>query len=86
MKCGQATCACHTNPAKRHGPYWEWTYKATGKTVNVKLSQQAGPIFKAASRQNHKLKSLLARLERLSQFALKTSARQAERSKIHRHA
>jgi hypothetical protein len=80
MKCGQTTCPCHADPAKRHGPYWQWTYKAKGKTVNVKLSQQAGPIFQAASRQHRKLKSLLLRLERLSHAALKASARQAESS------
>jgi hypothetical protein len=27
MKCGQPQCACHRDPAKRHGPYFEWTYK-----------------------------------------------------------
>jgi hypothetical protein len=38
MKCGKAQCACASDPAKRHGPYFEITYKANGKTVNVKLS------------------------------------------------
>jgi hypothetical protein len=75
MKCGQPACACHTDSAKRHGPYWEWTYKAKGKTVNVRLSAEAGPLFKTASRQHRKIKSLLARLERLSQNALKALAK-----------
>ncbi len=44
MKCGQAQCACHRDPTKRHGPYFEWTYKAKGKTINVKLSPQAAPL------------------------------------------
>src|SRR5882724_8880502 len=35
MKCGQPSCACHLDPAKRHGPYFERTCKAKGKTVNV---------------------------------------------------
>ncbi len=26
MKCGKAQCACRHDPAKRHGPYFEWTY------------------------------------------------------------
>ena len=39
MKCGRPQCACHSDPAKRHGPYFEWTYKVKGKTVNVKLSR-----------------------------------------------
>jgi hypothetical protein len=75
MKCGQSACACQTDPTKRHGPYWEWTYKAKGKTINVRLSAEAGPLFKTASRQHRKLKSLLARLQRLSKNALKALAK-----------
>ena len=78
MKCGQPRCPCHTDPNKRHGPYWEWTYKAAAKTVNVRLSPAAGPLYKAASQQYHRLKSLLNRLEKLSRTALAHSARQAE--------
>ncbi len=78
MKCGQKGCPCHTDPAKRHGPYWEWTYKAKGKTINVRLTPDASPIFKAASRQHRKLKSLLARLERVSRTALQALAKEAE--------
>jgi len=78
MKCGQPGCPCHADSSKRHGPYWEWTYKAKAKTVNVRLRADAGPIFKAASRQHRKLKSLLARLERLSRTALQALARQID--------
>jgi hypothetical protein len=75
MKCGKASCACQNDPAKRHGPYFEWTYKAAGKTVNVKLTPQAAPLYKAASQQYRKLKSLLNRLERLSQDSLRRQAK-----------
>jgi len=77
MKCGQPGCPCHTDPHKRHGPYWEWTYKAAAKTVNVRLSPATGPLYKGASQQYRKLKSLLNRLEKLSRAALANSARQA---------
>jgi hypothetical protein len=80
MKCGKPGCACHTDPAKRHGPYWEWTYKAQAKTVNVRLSPASGPIYKTASQQHRKLKSLLRRLETLSRTALAALAKQAESS------
>jgi hypothetical protein len=83
MKCGQPSCLCHRDPAKRHGPYREWTYKAHGKTVNVKLSPEAGRIYQAASQQYRQLKSLLNRLERLSRTAL---AAQAKRAKAGRTA
>lgn len=80
MKCGQPRCACHRDPAKRHGPYFEWTYKVRGKTVNVKLSAQAAPLYQAAARQHRKLKAVLTRLERLSRTALARLAKQAENS------
>jgi len=78
MKCGQPQCACHRDPAKRHGPYFEWTYKAKGKTVNAKLSPQAAPLYRAATRQHRKLKAILARMERLSRTALAHLAKQAD--------
>jgi hypothetical protein len=78
MKCGQPQCACHRDPAQRHGPYFEWTYKVNGKTVNVKLSPQSAPIYQAATMQNRKLKAVLAKMERLSRTALARLAKQAE--------
>jgi hypothetical protein len=80
MKCGKPQCACHRDPAQRHGPYFEWTYKVAGKTVNVKLSPQAAPLYQAATRQHRKLKAVLARLERLSRTALAQLAKQAEKT------
>lgn len=77
MKCGKPQCACHTQPAKRHGPYYEWTYKAQGKTVNVRLSKQAVPLYRAAAKQYRRLKSILGRLEKLSRQALTRSAKEA---------
>ena len=78
MKCGKAGCACAADPDKRHGPYFELTYKANGKTVNVKLSPEAAPLYKAASLQYRKLKVLLNRLEKLSQTILRYQAKLAQ--------
>ena len=78
MKCGKAGCACQHDPAKRHGPYFEWTYKAKGKTVNVKLTRDAMPVFRAATHQYRKLRSLLNRLESLSQTVLRHQAKLAQ--------
>jgi len=83
MKCGKAHCGCAADPSKRHGPYYELTYKANGKTVNVKLSPQAAPLYKAASRQYRKLKALLDRLEQLSQTILRYQAKQTQSTLRH---
>jgi len=78
MKCGKTHCACASDPDKRHGPYFELTYKANGKTVNVKLAPEAAPLYKAASLQYRKLKTLLNRLEKLSQTILRHQAKLAQ--------
>ena len=82
MKCGKANCGCASDPAKRHGPYFELTYKANGKTVNVKLSPEEAPLYKAASMRYRKLKTLLHRLENLSQSILRLQGKLAQ-SKRH---
>jgi hypothetical protein len=78
MKCGKVNCACASDPAKRHGPYYELTYKPNGKTVNVKLLPEAAPLYKAASMRYRKLKTLLNRLEKLSQNILRLQAKLAQ--------
>jgi hypothetical protein len=70
MKCGNPQCACHGDPARRHGPYFECTYKVHNKTVNLKLYPETTPLYRAAIQQHRKLKSLLTRLERQSRVAL----------------
>jgi hypothetical protein len=70
MKCGHKPCACHRDPAKRHGPYFECTYKVHNKTVNLRLYPEQTPLYRAAIQQYHQWKSLLGRMERLSRHAL----------------
>jgi len=81
MKCGKAYCACASDPTKRHGPYFELTYKAHGKTVNVKLSPEAAPLYQAAAQQYRKLKTQLHRLDNLSKTILQHQAKLAHSKK-----
>ena len=46
IKCGKAKCPCGADPKRRHGPYFEWTYKEQGKTVSVRLTAKAAPLFR----------------------------------------
>jgi hypothetical protein len=70
MKCGQQRCACHQDPAKRHGPYFEWTYKIKGKTINRRLRPEEVPAYEAAIEQYRKLQSILVQMEELSRDAV----------------
>lgn len=77
MKCGQQRCACHKDPTKRHGPYFEWTYKVNGKTVNLRLQPEEAAVYKTATEQYRRLRSVLKRMETLSRKAVSALARQA---------
>ena len=83
MKCGKAQCACASDATKRHGPNFELTYKANGKTVNVKLSLEAAPLYRAAAQQYRNLKTLLDRLDKLSKTILRHQAKLAESKRQH---
>jgi hypothetical protein len=72
--CGNPNCACHLDPARRHGPYRSWTRKVRAKTVTRRLNddqaERYGPWFENARR----LRQLVRELEELSV----TVAEQAE--------
>lgn len=38
-QCSSGGCSCHADPAKLHGPYWQWSRKVKGKTVSRALSE-----------------------------------------------
>jgi len=80
VKCGRPQCLCAVDPKKRHGPYFEWTYKEKGKTVNVRLTAKTAPIFRNAAKQYRTLKSNLARLEKLSRQAITRMAKEVDES------
>jgi hypothetical protein len=65
MKFGRPECACRHDPPKR-GPNFEWTYKARLMSSSAYRQRQA------ATKQHRELKTILARMERLSRIALAT--------------
>ena len=67
-------------PPSATGPYFELTYKASRKTVNVKLSPEAAPLYQAAQqyRRLKTLKTPLNRLDKLSKTILRLQAKLAE--------
>jgi len=81
MRCGKPQCACQKDPARRHGPYFQWTYNANGKTATIMLPPGTAPIYQAAARQYRKLKAALNRLERLSRTALSQHAKAVQQAR-----
>jgi len=41
MFCGKASCACHRDPKRKHGPYYYLSYKEGGKSRYKYLGKAA---------------------------------------------
>ncbi len=65
MRCGQPSCACHANPPRLHGPYWQWTRKLAGKTVTRYISADTASDYQAWIANDRRIRELLTRLEAL---------------------
>jgi hypothetical protein len=72
--CGKPNCACMTGGIL-HGPYYQWTRKLSGKTMNLNLDAEAAQMVQEWIRNNRKLRKLCRRLEKTSLAVLQASTR-----------
>jgi hypothetical protein len=71
-QCGKPNCRCMTKGIL-HGPYYRWTRKVGGKTVNLNLDPESAKLVKAWIGNNRMLRQLCRRLEKTSLAALQAS-------------
>jgi hypothetical protein len=64
--CGKANCRCATDPAARHGPYHEWSWREGGRLVHKIVSAAQARQLHKAIHNYQTLQDLLARWERAS--------------------
>jgi hypothetical protein len=74
-RCGRRNCACHADPPRLHGPYWQWTRKVTARTVCRWLSPAQREDYQAWIDNDRRLRDLLAQLEELGADALDADPR-----------
>lgn len=74
-RCGRSNCACHADPPRRHGPYWQWTRKVAAKTVGRWLSADQRDDYQAWVDNDRRIRELVARLEALGVATLETDPR-----------
>jgi hypothetical protein len=82
--CGSAGCACHSDPSKRHGPYWQWTSKVKGKTVTRLLTDEQVRRYREWMDNARRLDEIVGELYELSAQAdqlLQEGERQAPGAK-----
>src|SRR6266702_7175221 len=74
-RCGHRNCACHADPPRLHGPYWQWTRKVAARTICRWLSPEQHHDYQAWIDNDRRLRELLARLEALGAAALEADPR-----------
>jgi hypothetical protein len=57
--CGNPGCHCATDPAARHGPYYEWSYLKGGKLRHRTLSPAQAETMRLAIANYRRTKKLL---------------------------
>ncbi|MDA8301512.1 MAG: hypothetical protein M0005_08180 [Actinomycetota bacterium] len=82
-RCGKPNCACQADPPRPHGPYWHWTAKVAGKTVNKRLSDQEAAYYQEWIANDRRLRELIAQLRTVAQEAIELTLSEAtSRSKV----
>lgn len=61
-RCGKPNCACHADPPSLHGPYWQWTTKVDGKTVNRRLTEREAQLYNEWIANDRKARDLLTKM------------------------
>lgn len=59
MKCGKPTCRCQTDPAARHGPYYEWRHMRGSKIAQRYVTPQQAQVLRQAIDNYRLVKKLL---------------------------
>lgn len=65
-RCGKAHCACQGDPSKLHGPYWHWTAKVNGKTVNRRLNEREAALYSEWIDNDRHARELLAKMRQVA--------------------
>lgn len=66
--CHNPHCRC-ADPARRHGPYWQLSWKQTGKTVSKMLSAEEAAVYAEWISNRRRLEALLEEMRDLSRQA-----------------
>jgi hypothetical protein len=63
MSCGKPNCRCASDPAARHGPYYQWGRMRAGKPTHRYVTEQQAQILRQAIANYRAVKKLLREWE-----------------------
>lgn len=76
-RCGKDNCACHADPPRLHGPYWQWTAKVDGKTVNRRLSDREAELYCEWIANDRQVRALLEQMRKVAAKAIDLLTKEA---------
>jgi hypothetical protein len=80
VRCGKPGCRCHADPPVLHGPYWQWTRKAGGKTITRLVPDDQLDDYRQWLDNDRRLRALVAELEELTLAIADAAPRRKRRS------
>jgi hypothetical protein len=66
MECGKPSCSCRDDPARRHGPYYQWSRKIRAKTESTYLSAEQAKICGEWIQNHRQMEELMRRMQKIS--------------------
>lgn len=67
MTCGNPKCPCSRDPEKRHGPYYQLSWKEKGKSVSRFLSSEEATLYREWVENRRKLTAIIEEMHDISQ-------------------
>ena len=64
--CSSKGCRCRVDPARRHGPYWQWSRSGGGVTRTRRLSEPEARLYQDWIANRRRAEALLDELDGLS--------------------
>jgi len=68
-RCGKPSCRCHADPPELHGPYWQWTAKVDGKTVNRRFTPAEAELYQEWIDNDRQLRATIAKMREVATAA-----------------
>ena len=65
-RCANQNCRCHADPPQLNGPYWQWTAKVNGKTVNRRLTNNQATLYQQWIANDRRLRALITDLRAIA--------------------
>ena len=65
-RCGKEGCGCHADPPRLHGPYFQWTAKVDGKTVNRRLTPDEAALYSEWIGNDRQVRAIIAEMREVA--------------------